>query len=67
VYAYLCVQERDARSLMELEMTKVVEEKEVAAVAAAAREEQLRERQRSSIAMTGSSRPGTGSRRRFGL
>ncbi len=60
-------QERDARSAMELEMAKAQAEKEKAAAAAAARDEATRERQRTSIAMTGSARPGTGSRRKFGL
>ncbi|KAL4449004.1 hypothetical protein ABPG77_007721 [Micractinium sp. CCAP 211/92] len=59
--------ERDARSAMELEMAKAQAEKEKAAAAAAARDEATRERQRTSIAMTGSARPGTGSRRKFGL
>ncbi|EFN50566.1 hypothetical protein CHLNCDRAFT_136277, partial [Chlorella variabilis] len=59
--------ERDARSKMELEMTKVQVEKQAAAAQEAAKEEAVRERQRTSIAMTGSSRPATGSRRRFGL
>jgi len=57
----------DARSQMELEMQKVQEDKAKAAAAEAARDEATRERQRSSIAMTGSARPGTGSRRKFGL
>ena len=48
-------------------MAAVQADKARAEAAAAAREEQVRERQRSSIAMTGSARPGTGSRRKFGL
>ena len=48
-------------------MQQAQEEKAKLAATASAREEQLRERQRSSIAMTGSARPGTGSRRKFGL
>lgn len=48
-------------------MTKAQEDKAKLAAAAAAKEETLRQRERSSIAMTGSSRPGTGSRRKFGL
>ena len=60
-------QERDARGMMEIEMQKAQEDKAKLAATASAREEQLRERQRSSIAMTGSARPGTGSRRKFGL
>ncbi len=48
-------------------MQKVQEDKAKAAAAEAARDEATRERQRSSIAMTGSARPGTGSRRKFGL
>lgn len=60
-------QEREARSAMEVEMAKAQAEKEKLAVAAAAQDEAARERQRTSIAMTGSARPGTGSRRKFGL
>ena len=53
--------------MMEIEMQKAQEEKAKLEATASVREEQLRERQRSSIAMTGSARPGTGSRRQFGL
>jgi pre-mRNA-splicing factor ATP-dependent RNA helicase DHX38/PRP16 len=59
--------ERDARSQMELEMQQVQQDKAKLAAAAAARDEATRARERSSIAMTGSARPGTGSRRKFGL
>ncbi len=52
---------------MELEMAKVQGEKAAAAAQEAVKQVAARERQRSSIAMTGSSRPGTGSRRKFGL
>lgn len=48
-------------------MQRALQDKEAAAKVAAAKEEAVRERQRSSIAMTGSARPGTGSRRKFGL
>lgn len=61
------LQERDARSQMELEMQQVQQDKAKAAAAAAARDEATRARERSSIAMTGSARPGTGTRRKFGL
>ena len=61
------LQERHARSAMEGEMQLVQADKARAAAAVSAREEAVRERQRSAIAMTGSARPSTGSRRKFGL
>ena len=48
-------------------MMAVHAEKGKADAAARAREEASRERQRSSIAMTGSTRPASGARRKFGL
>jgi hypothetical protein len=52
---------------MEIEMAKAQQDKASVEAKAAAREAAVRERQRSAIAMTGSARPGTGGRRKFGL
>jgi hypothetical protein len=58
---------QSAKALMEEEMKTAVDAKRAQEAAGMAAAEKLREKQRAAIATPGSSRPATGSRRKFGL